>query len=146
MKDDWEEEDEEPKPAPAPAPEPKKRMSVKQKIAEKEAMRQNDTGNDFDDWDLEESQVDETEQRRKEKEAQMRSDLDNAAALLAVRPLTKIGKERIRMSHLGRSQVPSHQAKKTGRRLPSRCMRHSSSPRPVCQALTSTSFLRCLLF
>ena len=65
---------------------------------------------------------------------------------LAVRPLTKIGKERIRMSHLGRSQVPSHQAKKTGRRLPSRCMRHSSSPRPVCQALTSTSFLRCLLF
>ena len=82
MKDDWEEEDEEPKPAPAPAPEPKKRMSVKQKIAEKEAMRQNDTGNDFDDWDLEESQVDETEQRRKEKEAQMRSDLDNAAALL----------------------------------------------------------------
>ena len=82
MKDDWEEEDEEPKPAPAPAPEPKKRMSVKRKIAEKEAMRQNDTGNDFDDWDLEESQVDETEQRRKEKEAQMRSDLDNAAALL----------------------------------------------------------------
>ena len=82
MKDDWEEEDEEPKPAPAPAPEPKKRMSVKQKIAEKEAMRQNDTGNDFDDWDLEESQVDETEQRRKDKEAQMRSDLDNAAALL----------------------------------------------------------------
>jgi len=82
VKDDWEEEDEEPKPAPVPAPEPKKRMSVKQKIAEKEAMRQNDTGNDFDDWDLEESQVDETEQRRKEKEAQMRSDLDNAAALL----------------------------------------------------------------
>ena len=36
-------EDEEPKPAPAPAPEPKKRLSVKQKIAEKEAMKQNNT-------------------------------------------------------------------------------------------------------
>lgn len=43
VKDDWEEEDEEPKPAPAPAPEPKKRLSVKQKIAEKEAMKQNNT-------------------------------------------------------------------------------------------------------
>ena len=43
MKDDWEEEDEEPKPVPAPAPEPKKRLSVKQKIAEKEAMKQNNT-------------------------------------------------------------------------------------------------------
>ena len=29
--------------APAPAPEPKKRLSVKQKIAEKEAMKQNNT-------------------------------------------------------------------------------------------------------
>lgn len=42
IKDDWEEEDEEP-PKPAPAPEPKKRLSVKQKIAEKEAQRQQNT-------------------------------------------------------------------------------------------------------
>lgn len=42
MKDDWEEEDEEP-PKPVVVPEPKKRVSVKQKIAEKEAMRQKNT-------------------------------------------------------------------------------------------------------
>ncbi|CCU98433.1 unnamed protein product [Malassezia sympodialis ATCC 42132] len=86
IKDDWEEEDEEP-PKPAPAPEPKKRLSVKQKIAEKEAQRQQNTGNDFDDWDLEDDGEDDDERRRQEKEAQMRSDLDNAAALLGASSL-----------------------------------------------------------
>ena len=65
---------------------------------------------------------------------------------LEVLLLMKIRKQRIQMSHLERSQVPSHQAKKTGRRLPSRYMRRSSNPRPVCQASTSTSSLTCLHF
>ncbi|KAL4399809.1 Translation initiation factor 3 subunit J component [Malassezia pachydermatis] len=83
IKDDWEEEDEEPAPKPVAAPEPKKRLSVKQKIAEKEAMRQQNSGNDFDDWDLGgEEEEDQDERRRREKEAQMRSDLANAEALL----------------------------------------------------------------
>ncbi|KAN0059666.1 Translation initiation factor 3 subunit J component [Thecaphora frezii] len=81
VKDDWEEEDSEPEKKPAVVIPPKKKKTVKQKIAEKEAeeRRRQEEGLDAseeEDWDETPA-----ERRRREKEAQLKSDVENAATL-----------------------------------------------------------------
>ncbi|WFD29105.1 Translation initiation factor 3 subunit J component [Malassezia sp. CBS 17886] len=96
VKDDWEEEEETPQPKPVQTePVPRKRASVKQRIAEKEEAERlrKETGiavrcaaSHRSPQDEEEEEYDPRaaalERQRQEKEAQLRSDLDNAAALV----------------------------------------------------------------
>ncbi|GAC95979.1 hypothetical protein PHSY_003557 [Pseudozyma hubeiensis SY62] len=84
VKDDWEEEDSEPeKPASAVVLPPRKKKSVKQKIAEKEEeerLRREqglESEEEEEDWD-----ADPIAKRRMEREAQLKSDVENAANLL----------------------------------------------------------------
>ncbi|KAK0549111.1 Translation initiation factor 3 subunit J component [Tilletia horrida] len=91
VKDDWdddEEEEEEAKKkaaaaAAASSAPSKKRGTVKQKIAEKEAeeRRRAELGLD-DDEEEEEDEDDPAARRKREREAQIRADVDNAASLL----------------------------------------------------------------
>ena len=92
-RDDWEEEDEpEQPPAPQPVAPPKKRLSVKQKIAEKEAeeRRKRELGiEEKDEYEkLVETEDDARERQRREREAQIEADLDNAASLIGEAKLT----------------------------------------------------------
>ncbi|EPQ29691.1 uncharacterized protein PFL1_02911 [Pseudozyma flocculosa PF-1] len=82
VKDDWEEEDSEPEQKPAVVIPPKKKKTVKQKIAEKEEEERRRLEEGGDDESAEED-WDETpaDRRRREKEAQLRSDVENAATL-----------------------------------------------------------------
>lgn len=82
--DDWDaEEEEKPKPAPKPAPKPVVKPGKAKKNLGKgaEINRRGVAGEEtgLEDWD---GPVDEAERRRREREAEMKSDLDNAAALL----------------------------------------------------------------
>ena len=92
-RDDWEEKDEpEQPPAPQPVAPPKKRLSVKQKIAEKEAeeRRKRELGiEEKDEYEkLVETEDDARERQRREREAQIEADLDNAASLIGEAKLT----------------------------------------------------------
>ncbi|KAJ1023412.1 hypothetical protein NDA18_004936 [Ustilago nuda] len=84
VKDDWEEEDSEPEaPKTAAALPPRKKKSVKQKIAEKEEEERlrREQGLE-DEEDEEEWDQDPIAKRRMEREAQLKSDVENAANLL----------------------------------------------------------------
>lgn len=80
---DWEEssEEEEKKPAPAvtSAP-PKKKGTLKAKLAEKEALRAQEDVNGEDEYD-EDAVLDPRTKARLDRERELKSDLDNAAAL-----------------------------------------------------------------
>ncbi|PIL35450.1 hypothetical protein GSI_02177 [Ganoderma sinense ZZ0214-1] len=80
---DWEassEEEEEEKPASAPVAPPKKKGTLKQKLAEKEALKAQKAADGEDDYD-EESVLDPREKARRDKEKELASDLNNAADL-----------------------------------------------------------------
>ncbi|KAL9940097.1 hypothetical protein V8E36_000802 [Tilletia maclaganii] len=89
VKDDWDDDDEDEdakKKAAAPASNAapsRKRGTVKQKIAEREAeeRRQAEQGDDSDE-EAEDDDYDPTARRKQEREAQIRADVENAAALL----------------------------------------------------------------
>ncbi|CBQ69320.1 conserved hypothetical protein [Sporisorium reilianum SRZ2] len=92
VKDDWEEDDSEPEaPKAAVALPPRKKKSVKQKIAEKEeeerlrreAGLDGDDASDSGEWD-----DDPLAKRRREREAQLKSDVENAANLLGTSKLS----------------------------------------------------------
>ncbi|KAE8223866.1 hypothetical protein CF319_g3161 [Tilletia indica] len=88
VKDDWDDDDDEDekKTASASAAAPsKKRGTVKQKIAEREAeeRRRAERGdNDEDDEDDDDDEDDPIVRRKREREAQIRADVENAASLL----------------------------------------------------------------
>ncbi|SNX86539.1 uncharacterized protein MEPE_05248 [Melanopsichium pennsylvanicum] len=92
VKDDWEEEDSEPEaPKTATVLPPRKKKSVKQKIAEKEEEERlrREQGLEEDDDDEEEDLFeDPIAKKRMEREAQLKSDVENAANLFGI---TKIG-------------------------------------------------------
>ncbi|KAH7884404.1 translation initiation factor eIF3 subunit [Phlebopus sp. FC_14] len=79
---DWEEssEEEEEKPAPVPVAPPKKKGNWKAKVAEKEAAKAEQTSAGDDIYD-EDSVLDPREKARRDKEKEIKADLDNAAAL-----------------------------------------------------------------
>ncbi|WFD33310.1 Translation initiation factor 3 subunit J component [Malassezia cuniculi] len=91
IKDDWEAEDE-PEPAPKPVAPPKKRVSVKQKIAEKEAeeRRRRELGiEEKDEYQkFVETEEEARERLRREREAELEADLDNATSLIGDTKLT----------------------------------------------------------
>lgn len=83
---DWEEsEEEEQKPAAAPEPPKKKKLSVKQKIAEKEAQRAASlaNGTDGDQMYDEDAVLDPRSRAKRDKERELESDLRNAADLFS---------------------------------------------------------------
>ncbi|EST09260.1 Eukaryotic translation initiation factor 3 subunit J [Kalmanozyma brasiliensis GHG001] len=91
VKDDWEEDDSEPEaPKTAAVLPPRKKKSVKQKIAEKEEEERvrREQGLDESDESGEEWDADPIAKRRMEREAQLKSDVENAANLLGT---AKIG-------------------------------------------------------
>ena len=79
---DWEasSEEEEEKPAPAPVAPPKKKGTLKQKLAEKEALKAQKAADGEDDYD-EDSVLDPREKARRDKEKELASDMNNAADL-----------------------------------------------------------------
>ncbi|GAC71385.1 hypothetical protein PANT_3c00005 [Moesziomyces antarcticus T-34] len=98
VKDDWEEEDSEPeKPKEPVALPPRKKKSVKQKIAEKEEeerLRREqglDDDEEEEDWD-----ADPIAKRRMEREAQLKSDVENAANLLGTAKIADDGLSKLK--------------------------------------------------
>ena len=86
---DWEassdEEEEKPKPVSAAAP-PKKKGTLKQKLAEKEALKAQKAADGEEDYD-EDSVLDPREKARRDKEREVASDLNNAADLFGAAAL-----------------------------------------------------------
>lgn len=87
---DWEEseeEEEKPKPA-AAAPPPKKKGTIKQKIAEKEALKaQQAAAGEEEDVYNEDDVLDPREKARRDRERELAADLNNAADLLGAAAL-----------------------------------------------------------
>ena len=85
---DWEasSEEEEEKPAPAPVAPPKKKGTLKQKLAEKEALKAQKAADGEDDYD-EDSVLDPREKARRDKEREVAADLNNAADLFGAAAL-----------------------------------------------------------
>lgn len=83
---DWEASSEEEEAVPAPvsnAAPPKKKGTIKAKLAEKEAAKRAAAENgDVDDLYDEEAVLDPREKARRDRERELKSDLDNAASLL----------------------------------------------------------------
>ncbi|CDR88994.1 uncharacterized protein SPSC_06685 [Sporisorium scitamineum] len=91
VKDDWEEEDSEPEAPKAPVVlPPRKKKSVKQKIAEKEEEERlrREQGLDDDEEESSEWDDDPIAKRRMEREAQLKSDVENASNLLGTAKLS----------------------------------------------------------
>ncbi|SPO24069.1 uncharacterized protein UTRI_03384_B [Ustilago trichophora] len=102
VKDDWEEEDSEPEaPKTAAVLPPRKKKSVKQKIAEKEEEERLRREQGLDDEDDDERDLfeDPIAKRRMEREAQLKSDVENAANLLGTAKLSDDGLSKLKSAN-----------------------------------------------
>lgn len=115
VQDDWEEEDSEPeKPASAVVLPPRKKKSVKQKIAEKEEEERlrREQGLASEDEEDEDWDADPIAKRRMEREAQLKSDVENAANLLGTAKIDGESGILLPPVHLPRANIltfsPSH--------------------------------------